>query len=185
MTQPPAAKQVPHKLTTHGHVRVDPYYWLNDRDAPEVIAHLEAENAHTDAVMEPTKGLQDDLFEEIKGRIQETDLSVPYRDRGYYYYHRYEAGKEYPVFCRKKGSLEAAEEVMLDGNELSQGHDFFSVGRRAVSSGEDILAYAVDTVGRRQYTVRFKDLNTGEVLEDELTDVTANLAWDLDHLESS
>ena len=177
MTQPPAAKQVPHKLTTHGHVRVDPYYWLNDRDAPEVIAHLEAENAHTDAVMEPTKGLQDDLFEEIKGRIQETDLSVPYRDRGYYYYHRYEAGKEYPVFCRKKGSLEAAEEVMLDGNELSQGHDFFSVGRRAVSSGEDILAYAVDTVGRRQYTVRFKDLNTGEVLEDELTDVTANLAW--------
>jgi oligopeptidase B len=175
--KPPRATQIPHELTTHEHVRVDPYYWLRERDAPEVIEYLEAENAYTDAVMAPTKGLQERLFEEIKGRIQETDLSVPYRDRSYFYYHRYEEGKEYPVSCRKKGSLEADEDVILDDNELAERHEFLSVGRRTVSSGEDLLAYAVDTVGRRQYTVRFKDLKTGTVLADELVDVTANLAW--------
>lgn len=174
---PPVAKVVPHELTMHGDVRVDNYYWLKERDNPEVIAYLKAENAYLDAVMKHTEPLQKKLYDEIVGRIKKDDDSVPYKRDDYYYYVRYVEGGEYPVYCRKKGSLDAPEEVMLDGNALSQGHNFFSLRGVQVSSGQDIVAYGVDTVGRRFYTISFKNLTTGESLPDVVPDVTGNLAW--------
>ncbi|HEX9736152.1 MAG TPA: S9 family peptidase [Thermoanaerobaculia bacterium] len=175
--RPPVAKVVPHELSMHGDVRVDDYYWLKERDNPEVTAYLAAENAYLGAVMEHTEPLQEKLYQEIVGRIKEDDDTVPYKRDDYYYYARYVEGGEYPLHCRKKGSLEAAEEIMLDGNELAAGHEFFSLGGLQVSSGQNLLTYAVDTVGRRFYTVRVKDLATGELLPDTLADVTGNVAW--------
>ncbi len=174
---PPEAKVVKKTLEIHGDARTDDYYWLNDRENPDVIAYLEAENAYTEDVMAPVKGFEDSLFEEIVGRIKPTDISVPYKVDGYYYYSRYEEGNEYPFYCRKKGSLEADEQVMLDVNAMSEGHEFYAVGRRAVSSGRDILSFAVDTVGRRIYSIKFKNLTTGEILADEIPAVTGNMAW--------
>lgn len=173
---PPEAKVVPHELEKHGDVRIDNYYWLKDRDDPEVIAYLEAENEYLEKSLKHTKGLQKKLFNEIKNRIKKDDETVPYLADGYYYYERYEEDKEYAFYCRKK-HLDAPEEIMLDGNEMAEGHDFFQVRGLRVSSGRDILAYAVDTVGRRFYTVRFKNLTTGEMFEDEIPDVTGNVAW--------
>jgi oligopeptidase B len=175
--EPPEAKVLPKKLVMHGHERVDDYYWLNERDNPEVIAYLEAENAYTRAVMAHTAALQDELFQEIKGRIKPDDASVPYLKEGHYYYTRFEKGKEYALHCRKKGSLEAEEEVMLDVNEMAEGLDFISVRGVRVSSGLNLIAFAVDTVGRRLYTIRFKNLDTGEVMDEEITGVTGNAAW--------
>jgi oligopeptidase B len=174
---PPVAKVVPFNLEAHGDVRVDNYYWLNERDNPEVIAYLEAENAYTDTVMAHTKDLRETLFEEIKGRIKQNDQTVPYKLDDYYYYSRYEEGREYPIYCRKKGSLDAEEEIMLDVNAMAEGYEFFSVRGREVSSGQNLLAYAVDSVGRRIYTVHFKNLDTGEVLEDALPEATGAMAW--------
>ena len=175
--QPPVANSVPHKLEKHGHVRVDNYYWLRARDNPAVIAHLDAENRFTEAAMAHTKPLQAKLFNEYKTRIKQTDETVPYRKNGYFYYTRMIEGKDYPVYCRKKGSLEAPEEVMLDGNVESAGHKFFSVGRIEVSPANDIMAYAVDTVGRRFHSLRFRNLATGERLPGVIPDVTESLAW--------
>ncbi len=174
---PPQAKVVEKTLEIHGHARADDYYWLNDRENPDVIAYLEAENKYTESVMAPVKGFEDSLFEEIVGRIKPTDVSVPVKVDGYYYYSRFEEGNEYPFHCRKKDSLKADEQVMLDVNAMSEGHEYYAVGRRAVSSGHDILSYAVDTVGRRIYTIQFKNLTTGEILADEIPAVTGNMAW--------
>ncbi len=174
---PPVAKVNPYRLEMHGHVRTDNYYWLRERENPEVIAYLEAENAYTEAVMAHTQALQETLFEEIKGRIKQTDLSVPFFRDGYYYYRKTEEGKEYPIYARKKGSLEAEEEILVDVNELAEGHGFTSVGWPAVSSEGNIIAFAHDTVGRRFYNIRFKNLDTGELLEDEIPNVTSNIAW--------
>ncbi len=174
---PPMAKVIPHELTAHGDTRVDNYYWLKDRDNPEVIAYLKAENDYLDAVMKHTEAFQETLFEEIKGRIKKDDSSVPYFFEGYYYYSRYEEGKEYAIYCRKKGSLDSPEEIMVDANELAKGHDFFSITGLSVSSDRKILAFATDTVGRRFYTVRFKNLATGEMYDDVIPDVTGNMVW--------
>jgi oligopeptidase B len=174
---PPVAKKAPKELRKHGHVRVDNYYWLNDRDNPDVIAYLEAENEYSDAAMAHIKDFENKLFEEIIGRIKQTDMSVPYKFDDYFYYTRYEEGREYPVYCRKRGSMQGEEEVMLDVNALAEGHEFFMVRSTEVSYGQDILAYAVDTVGRRKYTIHFKNLTTGEILQDEIKDVTSNIAW--------
>lgn len=173
----PVARKVPTKLEKYSHVRTDDYFWLKDRDNPEVIKYLEAENTYTDAVMAHTKTLQAKLAQEFKDRIKQTDMSVPYRKDGYYYYTRMEEGKEYPIHCRKKDALTAPEQIMLDVNKMAEGHTFFSCRRGEVSSGQDILAYAVDTVGRRFYTIRFKNPSTGELLPDEIRDVTGNVAW--------
>ena len=175
--QPPQPQKVPVQLETHGHIRIDPYFWMNDRENPEVIQHLQEENAYADAVMAHTKGFEDSLFEEIKGRIKQTDLSVPFKLDDYYYYTRFEEGKEYPVFCRKKLSLDNPEEIMLDVNVLAEGHEYYAVGACTVSVNQDILAYAFDTQGRRIYTIRFKNLMTGEEFEDEIPEVTGNMAW--------
>jgi oligopeptidase B len=174
---PPVARVVPKKLEAHGDVRVDNYYWLNQRDSPEVIAYLEAENAYTEAIMAHTEAFQEALFEEIKGRIKQTDLSVPFKQDDCFYYYKTEEGKDYRIYARKKGSLEAPEEIMLDVNQIAEGHRFASVPRPSVSSGQDIMAFAADTVGRRFYDIRFKNLETGELLEDEIPAVTSNMAW--------
>ena len=184
---PPMAAARPHELDTHGDVRVDEYYWLREREDPEVVAYLEAENEYLDGVMAHTEELQETLFEEIRGRIVEDDSSVPYRDGDYWYYTRYEEGKQYPIHCRRPADGDtfggaadpSAEEVLVDVNEIAEGKEYTSV-RPSVSPDHRILAYAVDDVGRRFYTVRFKDLATGETLPDEIPDVTANLAWAAD-----
>lgn len=174
---PPIAKTVPTTLQEHGRSRVDPYDWLSERDNPDVLAYLEEENAYARSVMAHCEQFENTVFEEIKGRIKQTDLSVPYRLDGYDYYTRYEEGKEYPVYCRKRETPDAPEEVMLDVNALAEGHEFFAVGGMVVSEDRDVLAYAFDTRGRRIYTVRFKNLTTGELLDDVIENVTGNLAW--------
>ena len=174
--EPPVAKRVPHELENHGHVRVDDYYWLKERENPEVTAYLAAENDYTKAVMAHAEELQESLYREIVARIKKDDESVPYKLGDYYYYERYVEGGEYPIYCRKR-SLEAAEEVMLDVNRLARGHEFFDVRGLRVSSGQNILAYATDSVGRRFYTLRFRDLETGEDLEDAIPNVSGNSAW--------
>lgn len=175
--KPPAAQIVPHELEHHGHARTDNYYWLRDRDNPDTVAYLEAENEYTKDAMAHVQPLEEALFEEIKGRIKQTDMSVPYRRDDYYYYTRYEEGREYPLYARKRGALENPEDLMLDVNVLAEGHEFFAVGRLAVSSGQDLLAYTEDAQGRRIYTIRFKDLATGEALPDVIPEVTSNITW--------
>ena len=174
---PPRARVAPTRLETHGVVRVDDYYWLRERDNPEVTAYLEAENEHTRAVMAPTEPLQETLFAEIKGRIKQTDMSVPYREGDFTYHTRYEDGREYPIYGRRRVGGATAETVLLDVNLLAEGHDFCQVSGRSVSPDQRLLAYATDLEGRRIYTVRIKDLGSGEMLDDELTGVTANLVW--------
>ncbi|HPW18326.1 MAG TPA: S9 family peptidase [Candidatus Aminicenantes bacterium] len=179
--RPPRAEVIPHELTAHGHTRVDNYYWLNERGNPKVLEYLEAENAYTRAVLKPLEPLQERLYGEFVGRIKQTDLSVPYRDNGYFYYTRYEDGKDYPVHCRKKGSLEGAEEVLLDVNEVARGHGYCHVTGLTVSPDNRLLAYGVDTVSRRKYTIRFKDLATGAALADAIPLTTGAAAWAADN----
>ena len=174
---PPVAAVRPYRLEAHGQVRNDEYYWLRERTNPEVIQYLEAENVYTKSVMAHTEALQERLFEEIKGRVRQNDQSVPYRQGGYFYYTRFVEGKDYPIYARKRGSLTAPEEIMLDGNALGAGKPFFQVMGLQVSSGEDLLAFAVDTMGRRIATLRVKNLRTGELLPDVIPAVTGNIAW--------
>jgi oligopeptidase B len=180
-TEPPIAAKKPKELTIHGHTRVDEYFWLNDRENQEVIDYLNAENAYTKAMMADTDSLQAKLYKEMRGRIKEDDTSVPYQDNGYWYYTRYEEGKEYPIHCRKKGSLDAAEEVMLNVNELAEGFDYFSVSGLSVSDDNKWLSYGVDTVSRRLYTIYFKNLETGEVRPESIADCSPGVAWAADN----
>jgi oligopeptidase B len=173
----PVAKVVPEELTIHGHTRTDNYYWLNQREDPRVEEYLESENAYLDKVFGHTEDFRQELFDEIVGRIKKNDESVPYRYDDYFYYTRYEEGGEYPLYCRKRESLDADEEIMLDVNKMAEGHDYYAVRGTNVSSGQDVVAYAVDTVGRRKYTVHFRNLTSGEDLPDTLPDVTGNMAW--------
>ncbi len=177
MPEAPMAKKIPKELTIHGDTRIDEYFWLNQREDPEVIAYLEAENAYQAEVLKHTEPLQEALFTEIVGRIEQTDMSVPYRDNGYYYYTRYEEGDEYPYHCRKKGSLEAEEEVLLNVNTMAEGHDYFSVSGLSVSPDNTLLAYGVDTVSRRKYTIHFKGLQTGQVLDNTILNTTGRAVW--------
>ena len=170
-------KKIPTKLEKHGHVQVDDYYWLRDRENPEVIKYLTEENDYAAKEMAHTRAFEEKLFAEIKGRFKQTDMSVPYKREDYFYYTRYEEGKEYPIYARKRDSLNAPEEIMLNANTLAEGHEFFSIGGSTVSAGQDVLAYAVDTQGRRIYTAYLKDLTTGEMLPDVLVNVTENLTW--------
>jgi len=177
---PPTAPKVPHMQTLHGETLKDDYYWLREKDNPKVRAFLEAENAYTDAFMKPTEPLQKALYEEMLSRIKETDLSVPYRDGGWYYYSRTEKGKQYPIFCRRKGSLEAPEEVYLDVNALAVGERFMSIGEREVSDDGNLLAYTTDNTGFRDFTLHVKDLSTGKTLPETVARVTT-AAWAADN----
>ena len=178
---PPQAAIRPYAMTLHGHTRVDNYYWLNERENPEVLAYLEAENEYADACLKHTEPLQEQLFKEITGRIKQDDNSVPVKIRDYYHYTRFEEGKEYPIYCRKKHSLEAPEEILLDGNVLAKGYAFFEIGEVSLSEDDRLLAYSVDTVSRRIYTVYVKDLETGELVEDPITNTSGNLVWASDN----
>jgi len=160
-----------------GGTRVDDYYWLKERENPKVVEYLKAENEYLEAVMKPTEKLQEKLYRELVGRIKQTDMSVPYRDNGYYYYSRYEEGKEYPVYCRKKENLEAPEEVLINASVMAEGQPFFSVIGLSVSPDNALLAYAVDTVSRRLYRQHFKDLKSGQILSDEIPDTLGMVAW--------
>jgi oligopeptidase B len=173
----PRAKQIPKELSIHGDTRIDPYYWLNERENPEVISYLQAENAYTDEMMSHLTGFKEKLFQEIVGRIRQTDMSVPYLDNGYYYFVRYEEGQEYPIYSRKKGSLDAPEEVMLDANELAKPFSYYQIGAAAVSPDNKIAAFGEDTLSRRIYTIRFKNLETGEFLEDAIPNTTGGAVW--------
>ena len=170
-------RKIPTRLEKHGHVRVDDYYWLRERENPEVVKYLNEENEYAAKEMAHLRAFEDRLFKEIKGRFKQTDMSVPYRVDDYYYYTRYEEGKEYAIYARKHGSLDNAEEIMLDANRLAAGHEYFSIGGWAVSPAHDMVAYAVDTQGRRIHTAYVKNLGDGEMLADALPNVTENLVW--------
>ena len=176
----PLAPKKPQILEIHGHQRQDSYYWMNDRENLEVIDYLNAENAYLKEVMKPTESLQKQLFEEMKGRIKEQDESVPYFKSGYFWYSRFEKGSEYPVYCRKLGSLEAQEEIILDVNILAEGKSYFQVGQATCSTNQQLLAFAADEVGRRIYTIHFKNLGTQEILNDQIPEVTGNFVWAAD-----
>ncbi len=179
--KPPVAEKIARELTIHGDTRIDNYYWMNDREDPKVISWLNAENAYLDTIMAPEKALREKLFDEMKGRIKETDMSVPYLKNGYYYYSRFEKGQEYPIYCRKKGSLEAEEQVMLNVNEMAKGYAYYHLGAISVSPDTRLVAYGVDTVSRRRYTIHIKNLETGEILPDAIPETTASASWASDN----
>lgn len=176
-SQAPMAARKPKNLSIHGHTRIDPYFWLNERENPEVISYLEAENAYTKSGLAHTEALQQKLFTEMKSRIKEDDSSVPVLLRGYYYYTRYETGKEYPIYCRKKGSLEAAEEIMLNENLLAEGQSFCDVVGLTVSPDNHWIAYGADFVGRRKYVLYVKNLLTGETRQETGADTDGGYVW--------
>ena len=177
---PPDVEQRPHTVTApHGAQRQDEYYWLRDDDRknPEMLAYLNAENAYADAYMARLEPLEDTLYEEIVGRIKQDDSSVPYRERGWWYYSRFETGQDYPVYARREGSMDAAEQVLLDVNVMAAGKDYFNVGDWETSQDNTLLAWAEDDVGRRQYVIRIKDIATGKVFDDVIRGVSPNIVW--------
>jgi oligopeptidase B len=180
--QAPIAPKKPQLLEIHSNQRVDPYYWMNDRENPEVIEYLNAENSFLKEVMKPTEEFQKELFAEMKGRIKEDDQTVPYFKSGYYWNVRYEKGGEYPIYCRKKGSQEGPEEIILNVNDLAKGKSYYQVGGTSTTPDQKILAFAADEIGRRIYTIFFKNLETGEISEDFIPEITGNLVWAADNL---
>lgn len=172
----PLAKKEAKELNIHEDTRIDNYYWMNKRDSQDVIDYLTSENQYTDKMMAHLEGFQDELFNEIKGRIKQNDMSVPYDFNGYTYITRYEEGKEYAIYERKQKGSEAVE-LMLDANEEAKNHDYYAVGGRSVSPDNKMLAYGEDIVSRRIYTVRFKNLETGEMMEDEIPNTTGSVTW--------
>ena len=174
---PPAAKKFPKNDTLPGEVRIDNYYWLRDRNNPDVISYLEAENQYTQAMMKHTEKLQKDLYKELLGRIKETDLTVPVKIDDYYYYTRTEQGKQYSIYCRKKVSLEAPEEITLNPNELAQGHKYFRLGVYEISPDHKLLAYSIDTTGSESYGLFIKDLATGKLFPEQIENTSYSVQW--------
>lgn len=175
--KPPVAAVRPHRLEKHGDVRLDNYYWLNDRDNPEVIDYLNLENDYYRKMTQAQLPLQEALFAEMKARIKEDDESVPYFYNGYWYITRFETGKDYPVYARRKGSLDAPEEILFDCNEMANGHAFFQLGGVSISPDNKLASFGVDLVGRRIYTLRVKNLETGEVFPDVIENAAPNCVW--------
>jgi oligopeptidase B len=181
LPNPPSAKEKNQLLEIHNDLRIDPYYWLNKADDPEVIDYLNAENSYTEQVLEPVKELQDTLFSEMKNRIKEEDSSVPYFNGRDWYYQKYIQGGEYPIFCRKQKNLTSNEEILVDGNVLAEGKDYFHIGGLVLSDDNQILAIASDDISRRNYLVEFKNLKTGEYLLDKIEDTEGgSYAWSAD-----
>lgn len=178
--QPPMAEKKPKITKIHGETLVDDYFWLREKANPQVLEHLKAEDAYADALMKPTELLQEKLYKEMLSHIKQTDENVPYRQDGYFYYSRTEEGKQYPIFCRKNGSLTAAEEVILDQNELAKGQKFMSVGAVSPSDDGNLLAFTTDNTGYRQYTLQIKNLKTGELFPERIERVD-NVAWATDN----
>ncbi|MHB1105521.1 MAG: S9 family peptidase [Lutibacter sp.] len=178
---PPKAKKIAKELEIHGDVRIDNYYWLNDRENQEVIDYLNSENAYYEAITAHTKQFQEDLFEEMKSRIKEDDESVPYKKKDYYYITRFKKGNQYPIYSRKKGSLETPEQIMFDVNELGKGFSHFKLAGLSISPNNELAVYGFDTVGRRQYTLQFKNLETGELFPEKIENTTGGAAWASDN----
>lgn len=186
--QPPVAKKIKKELTIHDDTRIDNYYWMRlsdeqknsenpDAQTQDVLDYLNAENTYTKSVLNHTETFQEKLYTEIIGRIKQIDESVPYKKNGYFYYTRYEEGKEYPIYCRKIESMENTEEVMLNVNEMAEGHDYYSIRSLRVSKNNQLLAFGVDTLSRRIYTIKIKNLKTGEILTDQIEGTTGSAAW--------
>jgi oligopeptidase B len=173
----PVAKKVPKELVKHEDVRIDNYYWMNDREDQEVITHLEKEKTYHEQMTAHTKDFETSLFEEMKARIKEDDTSVPYKKDGYWYMTRYEKGKEYPIYSRKKESLDADEEILFDCNKMAEGHEFFNLGGFSISPDNSLAVFSIDTVSRRKYTLQVKNLKTGELLEDKIDNTTGSAVW--------
>src|SRR5450755_61877 len=177
---PPVAARVDHREVRHGATVVDPYFYLREKTNRQVIDYLEAENAYTAAMTKDIQPFADALYKEMLGRIKQTDLSVPVRRGNYYYYSRTQEGKQYPIQCRRRGGLDGPEEVLLDLNQLAQGHSYLGLGAFVLSDDQNLLAYAVDETGYRQYRLGVKDLRTGATLADTADRVTS-LAWASDN----
>jgi oligopeptidase B len=186
--QPPTAEKVPHELTANGNTRVDNYYWMKlsddqknaeqkDEQTQKVVNYLTAENEYLKASLQHTEALQEKIYNEIIGRIKQTDESVPYKNNGYWYYTRYEQGQEYPIYCRKKGTLDAPEEILLNVNDMAKGHSYYSITGLEVSEDNNLLAYAEDSVSRRRYTVYVKDLRTGKIVDTPVPNTEGNVTW--------
>ena len=176
----PKAKEIPYEMTIHGDTRVDEFYWLRDRENPEVIEYLNAENSYREKIMIGTEALQEHLYHEMVGRIKKDDSSVPYELDGYFYYTRYEGDLEYPLYCRKLGSLEAEEEIMLNVNELAEGHDYYQVSGLSMHPSNQKISFGVDTVSRRIYTIYTKDLITGAIEQVTENECTGGSTWSAD-----
>ena len=173
----PIAKRIPYEHSIHNDIRTDPYFWLKHREDTAVLDYLSAENEYTKESLRPVEGFQQKLFDELKGRVKEKDATVPYLSNGYYYYKRFEEGGEYPFFCRKQGSIDSDEEVLLDVNELAKEHEFFSVGGQSISPDNRYLLYGEDNIGRRLYTLKLIDLHTGQYCEDTIPNTSGSAAW--------
>jgi len=178
---PPVAKIHPKTDTLHGDTRTDNYFWLREKSDPDVIAYLEAENEYTAATMKHTGSFQTRLYQEMLGRIQETDWDVPEKLDDYYYYTRTEEGQAYKIYCRKQGGPDAPEEILLDANQLAAGHDYFRLGVYKISPNHQLLAYSVDTSGDESYTLYVKDLTTGQLLPDEILNTDYSVEWTNDN----
>jgi len=178
---PPVAKKKDTILSIHGNDRNDPYYWLRERENPEVIAYLEAENKYYQKMTKDIEDLSDSLFSEMKSRIKQDDSSVPYKLNGYWYITKYETGKDYPIYIRKKESLDAEEELLFDANEMAKGHSYFNLAGLSISPDNKKVSFAVDTIGRRQYHIRVKDLESNTILEDVIENTTGSSTWAKDN----
>jgi len=179
--EPPKAEKIEKKLKIHGDVRIDNYYWLNERENPKVIDYLNAENSYYDAITADTKQFQEELYKEMKSRIKEDDESVPYKKNGFYYLTRFEKGKQYPIYIRKKETLEAQEEIMFDVNKMAKKHNYYRLSGLSVSPNNELISFGVDTVSRRQFTLQFKNLITGELYPEKIENTTGNAAWASDN----
>lgn len=173
----PQAKKIPVELEKHGDVRIDNYFWLRERENPDVLDYLNAENAYNEEMTAHTKAFQEELFQEVKSRIKEDDSSVPYKLNGYWYITRYEKGKDYPIYSRKKGTLDAPEEILFDVNEMAKGYDYYRLGGLSVSPDNKMVSFAVDSVSRRKYTIQIKNLETGEILPEKIKNTTGGSTW--------
>src|SRR5262245_3769259 len=175
--EPPRASAVPRVHTLPGQSRTDEYFWLRTREDPDVLAHLEAENRYTERVMRHTEELQERLYQELRGRIKESDLSVPTREDGWLYFTRTETGAQYPIFCRRRDEANAPEEILLDMNQLAAGHAYFRMGAFEVSPDHRLLAYSADTTGAESFTIYLKDLATGELFPETVEGASPGAAW--------
>jgi oligopeptidase B len=179
--KPPVAKKIPKELTIHGDTRIDNYYWLNERENQEVIDYLNAENEYYQEKTKHLKAFTDNLFEEMKSRIKEDDSSVPYKFNGYWYITKFEKGKDYPIYTRKKETLDATEELLFDCNEMAKGHQYFNLTGLSISPDNKMASFAIDTVGRRQYTLQVKSLETNTILDDKIENITGSSTWAKDN----
>ena len=178
--KPPMAEKKTKTTNIHGETIVDEYFWLREKTNPDVMAHLEAEDKYAESLMQPTKALQETLYNEMVSHIKETDSQYPYRRGDYFYYTRTEKGKQYQIYCRTKGSIKAPEEIVLDVNELAKGQKFMGIGTFVPSDDGNLLAYSTDNTGYRQYVLQIKDLRTGKVLPERVERVN-NVAWATDN----